>query len=131
MLAVSVPDSPVLEPPAHLADADVLDLVRFAWAPAVNAIEHLPPGFGAHHRRASTDGAARWFVILASAGDRQEARSQEAPAERDLRVLTDPGHGDLVHADPAILEMFEREWRLDEIGQYAIWFEGQPGAHTG
>lgn len=43
-----------------------------------------------------------------------------APAERDLRTL---GTG-----DPAMLEMFDLEWRLDEVAQYAAWFEAP---HTG
>ncbi len=43
-----------------------------------------------------------------------------APAERDLRTL---GIG-----DQEMLEMFDLEWRLDEISQYAAWFEAP---HTG
>ena len=44
-----------------------------------------------------------------------------APRERDLRWL----HG---RGDPALVAMFDVEWRLDEISQYAAWF----GAwHTG
>ena len=46
-----------------------------------------------------------------------------APLERDLRVL-DPAAG-----DPRMLEMFDLEWRLDEIAQYATWFEA-PHAGT-
>ncbi len=50
-----------------------------------------------------------------------------APRERDLRTLDDAGHPQ--HgADPALLELFDLEWRLDEISQYAAWFEGW---HTG
>ena len=45
-----------------------------------------------------------------------------APVERDLRTL-DPAAG-----DPRMLEMFDLEWRLDEIAQYAAWFEAP---HTG
>ena len=36
------------------------------------------------------------------------------------------GQGD---PDPALLEMFDLEWRLDEISQYADWFEA-PHAGT-
>jgi spectinomycin phosphotransferase len=43
-----------------------------------------------------------------------------APAERDLRVLGLPG-------DPEMLELFDLEWRLDEIAQYASWFAGPHG----
>ncbi len=52
-----------------------------------------------------------------------------APRERDLAVLVEHGYGHLVEADPAMLEMFDLEWRLDEISQYAAWFEA-PHAGT-
>ncbi len=55
-----------------------------------------------------------------------------APAERDLRTFVERGHslprGPLGAADAAMLELFDLEWRLDEIGQYAAWFEAP---HTG
>ena len=51
-----------------------------------------------------------------------------APRERDLATLVEHGWGHLVDADPALLEMFDLEWRLDEISQYAAWFEAP---HTG
>ena len=50
-----------------------------------------------------------------------------APRERDLRVLDDAGHPQR-DADEAMVEMFDLEWRLDEISQYAAWFEAW---HTG
>jgi spectinomycin phosphotransferase len=52
-----------------------------------------------------------------------------APAEVDLRVLVEDGatpHD--VGAHPEMLEMFDLEWRLDEISQYAEWFAAP---HTG
>ncbi len=51
-----------------------------------------------------------------------------APRERDLRPLVGSGHADLVQPDPAMLELFDLEWRLDEIRQYADWFAAP---HTG
>jgi spectinomycin phosphotransferase len=45
------------------------------------------------------------------------------PRERDLRVLVDQGYGELCGHDPDLVEMFDLEWRLDEIAQYADWFE--------
>ena len=47
-----------------------------------------------------------------------------APPERDLRVFPDAGEttGD---ADPEMVEMFDLEWRLDEIDQYARWFAAE------
>ncbi len=286
----------MLEPPAHVSDADVLDAVRAGWDPDVDTVEHLPVGFGAHHWRAGTSGRWHWFVTLDRPGDRHTATSLEAayagaaqlrasglefvhaavpttarrltaplhdgflsldpwvdgdrvgdgpppdrasaettasmlrrlhataaqsaiprwapfidpgldddlttrtatpwasgpygeparralrerlteisgwvtayhrfarlaldrawvathgephtrnqllapaatllvdweslklaPAERDLRTLVDAGHGDLVEADPAMIALFDLEWRLDEIGQYARWFEAPHG----
>ena len=51
-----------------------------------------------------------------------------APAERDLRVLVQDGYGDLCAPDWAMVEMFDLEWRLDEIASYARWFSAP---HTG
>ena len=46
-----------------------------------------------------------------------------APAEVDLRVLVEAGAiPDQVGADPAMIDLFDLEWRLDEISQYAAWF---------
>jgi spectinomycin phosphotransferase len=42
-----------------------------------------------------------------------------APAERDLRTLDE--------GDPTMLELFDLEWRLDEINQYTNWFAGSHG----
>jgi spectinomycin phosphotransferase len=50
------------EPPAHVADSEVLDVVRRAWDPDVDMVEHLPVGFGAHHWAARSSGEARLFV---------------------------------------------------------------------
>jgi spectinomycin phosphotransferase len=50
-----------------------------------------------------------------------------APRERDLRVLIDAGATD-IDASPPMVEVFDLEWRLDEISQYADWFESP---HTG
>ncbi len=46
-----------------------------------------------------------------------------APRERDLRDLVDAGIP--VDADPDMVEMFDLEWRLDEIDQYTAWFAGE------
>lgn len=44
-----------------------------------------------------------------------------APRERDVRVLVDAGASGLDVSWPMI-EMFDLEWRLDEVSQYADWF---------
>ena len=46
-----------------------------------------------------------------------------APPERDLRDLVDAGVP--VGADPDMVELFDLEWRLDEIDQYTAWFAGE------
>ena len=46
-----------------------------------------------------------------------------APPERDLRTIVAAGGIDAVRPDLAMLELFDLEWRLDEISQYADWFE--------
>jgi spectinomycin phosphotransferase len=52
-----------------------------------------------------------------------------APPELDLRVLVEAGASpDDVGADREMLELFDLEWRLDEISQYAEWFAAP---HTG
>lgn len=51
-----------------------------------------------------------------------------APRERDLRSLVAAGYADLVKPDWDMIELFDLEWRLDEIAQYALWFS-RP--HTG
>jgi spectinomycin phosphotransferase len=49
-----------------------------------------------------------------------------APRELDLRTLADAGLA--TDADPEMLELFDLEWRLDEVDQYAAWFSAP---HTG
>lgn len=48
-----------------------------------------------------------------------------APAERDWRTLVErglPADGPDGSLDAAMLDLFDLEWRLDEIDQYAGWF---------
>ncbi len=45
-----------------------------------------------------------------------------APRERDLRGIVEAGRADIVAADAPMLELFDLDWRLDEISQYAAWF---------
>jgi spectinomycin phosphotransferase len=52
-----------------------------------------------------------------------------APPELDLRILVDAGTTpDAVGANPEMLELFDLEWRLAEISEYAAWFAAP---HTG
>ncbi|HEY5784631.1 MAG TPA: hypothetical protein VIT65_07635 [Microlunatus sp.] len=45
-----------------------------------------------------------------------------APRERDLATLVQAGYGTQVGADPAMVELFDLEWRLAEIDEYAHRF---------
>lgn len=46
-----------------------------------------------------------------------------APAELDLRILVDAGaEPSDVGAEPTMLELFDLEWRLDEVSEYVEWF---------
>jgi len=54
----------MLEPPVDVTDAEVLAAVRRHWAPEVDAVEHLPVGWGAHHWRADVDGDPAFFVTV-------------------------------------------------------------------
>jgi spectinomycin phosphotransferase len=60
----------VREPPADLDESELLDLVRREWDDGVEALDHLPLGFGAHHWSASVAGDRRLFVTL----DRLESK---------------------------------------------------------
>ena len=52
-----------------------------------------------------------------------------APAELDLRTLVEHGVPPAeIGAVPEMVELFDLEWRLDEISQYAAWFAAP---HTG
>jgi spectinomycin phosphotransferase len=51
-----------------------------------------------------------------------------APRERDLTTLVQAGYGDQVAADLEMVELFDLEWRLSEIDEYASWFAAP---HTG
>jgi spectinomycin phosphotransferase len=45
-----------------------------------------------------------------------------APRERDLRVLIEQGHPRPSGIEDGMLELFDLDWRLDEVAQYSTWF---------
>ncbi|MET1006413.1 MAG: phosphotransferase [Propionibacteriaceae bacterium] len=51
-----------------------------------------------------------------------------APRERDLSTLVQAGYGERVTTDRDMVELFDLEWRLAEIAEYADWFAAP---HTG
>jgi len=54
----------VREPPEQLDTDELLALVRRHWDTDVDALAHLPVGFGAHHWAASVNGGRRHFVTF-------------------------------------------------------------------
>ena len=90
-----------------------------------------------HHGVAALEGRERWVPTHGEPHTRNQLATPDgvvlvdweslrlAPRERDLRWLAPY---DLAGADPSLVEMFDLEWRLDEVAQYAAWFHGP---HTG
>src|SRR4051794_34783115 len=66
------------EQPSDLADRDVLAAVREHWDGAVERVEHLPLGFGAHHWAAYDHRGPRLFITYDRLGTRHRAASLEA-----------------------------------------------------
>jgi spectinomycin phosphotransferase len=85
----------VRERPSGVDDAVVLEAVRAAWDRQVDAVEHLPVGFGAHHWAASVGGRRRLFVTLDGLGSRHSPESLEG-AYAGAAALFDAGLGFVV-----------------------------------
>lgn len=101
---------------------------------------------GRHAVLAEAAGERRWVVTHGETHTRNQLRSAPrggepgrlwfvdwesvklAPRERDLATLVQAGHGDRVRADRDMVKLFDLEWRLAEIDEYAHWFAAP---HTG
>jgi spectinomycin phosphotransferase len=127
----------------ELADT-LAALVRPSWStgpygkPARVAIQRRLPAIGAwtaaYHRLADRARSRPWVPTHGEPHTRNQLLTSDgvvfvdweslarAPRERDLRPLVDSGHAELVAPDQLMLEMFDLEWRLDEVSQYAAWF---------
>jgi spectinomycin phosphotransferase len=93
-----------------------------------------------HRELAESARDRRWVVTHGETHTRNQLRTADgirfvdweslklAPRERDLATLVQAGYGVRVGADPAMVELFDLEWRLSEIDEYAHWFAA---AHTG
>lgn len=94
-----------------------------------------------YHRLAELAGDQEWVPTHGEPHTRNQLRLTDgrvvlvdweslklAPRERDLGGIVQAGRADLVDPDGRLLELFDLEWRLDEISQYATWFEA---THTG
>jgi spectinomycin phosphotransferase len=127
------------------------DLTETSWAsgpygePARVAIRQRLPAIGdwtaAYHRLADRARSRPWVPTHGEPHTANQLLTADgvllvdweslarAPRERDLRPLVDAGHADLVSPDWAMIEMFDLEWRLDEVSQYSAWFAGpHPGS---
>jgi spectinomycin phosphotransferase len=135
---------------ADLADTTA-QLTQRAWGPgpyadrARDAVrEHLGDLAGWAARYHALAEVARTRPWVATHGEPEEGNQlltadarlildweslKLAPAELDLRTLVDAGaEPHEIGADLEMLELFDLEWRLDEISQYAAWFAAP---HTG
>ncbi len=124
---------------AHWETGPYGPLAREALLRRIDAIEGWT---AAYHRLAADARRREWVPTHGEPHSRNQVRLPDggvvlvdweslklAPRERDLRGIVDAGRADLVDADPAMLELFDLEWRLDEISQYAVWF-GSPHSGT-
>ncbi|GAA1479072.1 hypothetical protein GCM10009623_35180 [Nocardioides aestuarii] len=66
------------ERPTHASDEEVLSLVRRAWLPDADEVEHLPVGFGGWHWRVTVAGEPRLFATLDVLGVHHTADTLEA-----------------------------------------------------
>ncbi|HEY5979097.1 MAG TPA: hypothetical protein VIT41_05615 [Microlunatus sp.] len=94
-----------------------------------------------YHRLAAASFQRPWVATHGETHTRNQLRTADgirfvdweslklAPRERDLSTLVQAGYGERVGADPAMLELFDTEWRLSEIDEYADWF-ANPHAGT-
>jgi spectinomycin phosphotransferase len=135
---------------ADLADT-LTDLTRRRWGPGPYA-DRARGGITRHlgdvarwtaryHRLAEVARARPWVAAHGEPHDGNQLRTEHgrflidwdtlrlAPPELDLRVLVENGaRPEDVDADREMLELFDLQWRLDEINQYAAWFAAP---HTG
>lgn len=94
-----------------------------------------------YHRLAAATDPSTWVVTHGEPHTANQLASPErtwlvdwesvrlAPRERDLKTLVENGWAHLApDLDLELVEMFDLEWRLDEISQYADWFEAE---HSG
>lgn len=144
--AATLPDLPHWRPlvPDDLAGR-LARLLRNPWdtgphgARARSALrerlEHITRWTSAYHRLAIEARTRPWVATHGEPDTHNQVVTRSgpvlvdweslklAPRERDLRGLVEAGRADLVAPYWPMIEMFDIEWRLDEISQYAAWFE--------
>lgn len=101
-------------------------------------LTHLASWTADYHRLAATTDPATWVPTHGEPDPGNQLDTPDgvllvdweslmlAPAERDLRTLVDAGHPH-PRAGVDALALFDLEWRLDEVAQYATWFEEPHG----
>lgn len=85
------------EPPTDVEIDELLTVVQRSWDPAVEVLDHLAVGFGAHHWQACVDGEARYFVTLDGLTGRRTLQTLRAAyagasalAQQGLNFVTAP-----------------------------------------
>jgi len=129
----------------------VTELADTAWGPGPYAdraradvtthLADIARWSSRYHHLADVARGRAWVATHGEPHDANQIRTEQerflvdwdtlrlAPAEVDLRVLVEAGSAAAdVGADPEMLELFDLEWRLDEIAQYTAWFAAP---HTG
>ncbi len=137
------PDLPRWRPLVGTDFADTTAaLTRREWGPGPHAdaardavrrhLDDLARWTARYHDLAEAAGHRTWVATHGEPGNHNQLLTAHgrllvdweslklAPAERDLRTLADDGVE--TDADPELLELFDLEWRLDEISEYAAWF---------
>jgi len=126
---------------ADFADATAA-LTRSEWGPGPHAdaardavrrhVDDLARWTERYHRLAEAARDRTWVATHGEPGSHNQLVTVEgrllvdweslklAPAELDLRTLVEDGAE--TDAEPEMLELFDLEWRLDEISQYVAWF---------
>jgi spectinomycin phosphotransferase len=117
------------QPPTDVSDAHVLETLRTHWHVDVDAVEHVPLGFGAHHWRASCAGRPVLFATL----DRPRAGR---PAERYEQAyalaarLVGQGLDFVLAGRPTTHGSFTAPCSFGTVLSAVPWVDGVGGRHT-
>jgi spectinomycin phosphotransferase len=134
--------------PPSLPD-DLVDLVRTPWDSGPygerargalrGRLDAVAEWSATYHALAEVAQRRSWVITHGEPHERNQMVTLDAtllvdweslrlaPAERDWRTLVERGLP-AAGFDAAMLDLFDLEWRLDEISQYAAWFAAP---HTG
>lgn len=103
-----------------------------ARAALVQHLDDIAAWTATYHRHAAATDPATWVATHGEPHERNLLATSDGPLLVDWEsLMLAPRERDLAHTgqpgDRGLLEMFDLEWRLDEVAQYATWFEGPHG----